>query len=186
MTIGLAFASVLLFSAPAEPYRDPMKGAPYTSEDLDARAPGPQWKLNTVVQGAPGVRGVYTFHRDPVKGRNVSSVISFTIENEPEPPEADKYADGVLAQLGEPPLSFKKKKAPAEITLKGMGGVKHEYADKDDVRQFAQVCLKMADGRLLLVVLQSPDEKAFTADQGALREFLDGIVVRPRKPLKPN
>ena len=182
MTIVSLFAltSAVLLAAPAETVRDPMKGAPYTSEDLDARAPGPQWKLNTVVQGAPGVRGVYTLHRDPVKGRNVSSLISFTIENEPDPPEPAKYAEGVLAQLAEPPLSFKRTKADTEITVKGMTGVKSEYTDKDGIRHFTQVCLKLADGRLLLAVLQSPDAKAFTSDQNALREFLDGIVVRPR------
>lgn len=179
--IAPLLALAFVFAAPAETYRDPMKGAKYESEDLDVRAPGPQWKLNTVVQGAPGVRGAYVFHRDLKQGRNVSTVISFTIENEPDPAEPAKYADGVMAQLAEPPLSFKKTKV-ADIAVKGMNGVRLDYADRDGIRQFAQVCVKMADGRLLLVVLQSPDAATFASDQTALRELLDGITVRPRTP----
>jgi hypothetical protein len=181
-------ATLLLLSAPLATFaagadvRDPAKGAAYESEDLEVRAPGPAWKLNTVVQGAPGVRGAYVFHRNAEKGRNRSSVISFTIENEPVPPEPAKYADGVLAQLSEPPLSFKRGKV-SEITVKGMAGVKTDYTDRDNLRHFTQICVKMPDARLLLVVLQSPDAAAFADDLSALRELLDGVSVKPRPAL---
>ena len=179
----LAASVGLLLSAPPAiaAGEDPARGAPYESEDLIARAPGPQWKLNTVVIGSPGVRGVYTFHRDPEKGRNRSSLISFTIDNEPLPPDPAKYADSTLAQLAEPPLSFKRGKS-SEITVKGMPGVKSDYTDKDALRTFSQVTLKMADGRLLLVVMQSPDAAAYADDLGPLRDFLEGIAVKPRTP----
>lgn len=159
--------------------REAGRGAPYESEDLITRAPGPAWRLNTIVQGSPGVRGVYILHRDPQKGRNRSSLISFTIDNEPLPPDPAKYSDGTLAQLAEPPLSFKRGKT-SEITVKGMPGVRSEYTDRDAIRTFSQVTLKMADGRLLLVVLQSPDAAAYADDLGPLRDFLDGISVKPR------
>lgn len=160
---------------------DPALGVRYESEDLIARAPAPTWKLNTVVQGAPGVRGVYVFHREPEKGRNRSSLISFTIDNEPLPPEPAKYADSTLAQLAEPPLSFKRGKT-SDITVGALTGVKSDYTDKDALRTFSQITLKMADGRLLLVVLQAPDAIAYAEDLGALKDFLDGLAVKPRTP----
>lgn len=183
----LPLAALLLFlSAPPAIHaagadvRDPALGAPYESEDLVTRAPGAAWKLNTVVQGAPGVRGAYVFHRNAEKGRNRSSVLSFTIDNEPVPSEPAKYADAVLTQLSEPPLAFKRGKS-SEITVKGMAGVKLDYTDRDGLRQFTQVCVKMPDARLLVVVLQAPDAAAFADDLSALREFLDGIAVKPRR-----
>ena len=182
LRLALAAVALLLLSAPAFAAEAAI-GATYESEDLVTRAPGPAWKLNTVVQGSPGVRGVYVLHREPEKGRNRSSLISFTIDNEPLPPDPAKYADSTLAQLAEPPLSFKRGKS-AEITVKGMPGVKSDYTDRDALRTFSQVTLKMADGRLLLVVLQSPDAAAYADDLGPLRDFLDGIAVKPRTPAK--
>ena len=172
-------AALLGAAAPAfaaEP--DARLGATYTSEDLDTKAPGPRWRLQTAIPGAPNVRGVYVFHRDAEKGRNRSSLLSFTFEPEPEPPEPAAYLAGVLEHLGQPPFSFKRGRG-SELRVNGLPAYKLDYSDKDALRQFSQIAVKLPDGRLLLVALQSPDAKAFAEDLAALRGFLDGIRVRP-------
>ena len=183
MTVRVALLSLLVLVASAAPASgaDESLGAAYSSEDLNAKAPGSSWKLRSPVEGAPNVRAVYVFSRPPAKdGRARGTLISFSIENEPVPPEPQAYVETMFDEyLAQPPLSFKVT-AGTEMKSGGMSGWKQDYTDRDGLRHFSQATLKMKDGRLLIAVLQSPDADAFKEDAAPFKRFVDGIAVKPR------
>ena len=163
--------AVLLLAAPAV-----QEGANYESEDLDAFAPGPHWRLQTAVPNAPSVRGAYVHpRRDGEKDH--SSLITFAVDPDPGRP-LEAYIDDALRELSAAPLSFQVKKKGA-FKSKGRAAIRADYTDKDGVRHFSQVAMETPRGGIVVAVLQAPDAEIFGKELPVFLRFVETLSPKP-------
>lgn len=158
------------------------EGADYHDEDLDAKAPGPRWRLQTAIPEAPSLRGAYVLPRsDGAADR--SSLITFALDEEPGKP-LQVYVEEGLKELETAPLSFKMKKTGA-FKSKGRDAYRADYTDKDGIRHFAQVALQTPSNGVLVAVLQSPDAQAFGEDMPVFLAFVEKLAPAAAKAKPP-
>lgn len=172
----LLFALLLLATTGVQ------EGADYHDEDLDAKAPGPRWRLQTAVPEAPALRGAYIFPRTD-NGKDRSSLITFVLDEEPGKPLQPYVEDG-LKELQVAPLSFKIKKSGA-FKAKDKTAYRAEYTDKDGVRHFLQIATETPAGGVLVAVLQAPDAVAFGEDVPVFLAFVEKLTPAKAKPAAP-
>lgn len=154
------------------------EGADYHDEDLDAKAPGPRWRLQTAIPEAPSLRGAYVLPRtDGATDR--SSLVTFALDEEPGKP-LQVYVEEGLKELEAPPLSFKMKKTGA-FKSKGRDAFRADYTDKDGIRHFAQVAILTPSNGVLVAVLQSPDAQAFGEDMPVFLGFVEKLAPAAAK-----
>jgi hypothetical protein len=178
MLLRFVLAAALLAAAGADTDKD--KGARYTSDDLTAAAPGPEWRLQKGVPGAANVRAAYILPRTH-NGKDASSLITFAIDPSPVPADPLEYLKAAMGVLKEPPLSFKERKSGPFDGKKGMPGARVDYTDRDSIRIFTQIALKTPTGGILVVAVQSPDGTLYANDLTALLSFVDGLEVRAKR-----
>lgn len=156
------------------------EGADYHDEDLDAKAPGPRWRLQTAIPEAPALRGAYVFPRtDGAKDR--SSLITFVLDEEPGKPLQPYVEDG-LKELQVAPLSFRITKS-GPFKSKDKTAYRAEYTDKDGVRHFLQVATETPAGGVLVAVLQAPDAEAYGEDVPIFLAFVEKMAPAKPKPV---
>lgn len=160
------------------------EGANYQDEDLDAKAPGPRWRLQTAVPDAPSLRGAYVLPRTD-GGKDRSSLITFAYDAEPGMP-LQAYVDAGMKELQAAPLSFRMKKR-GPFKSKGRDAYRADYTDRDGIRHFAQIALQTPSGGIVVSVLQSPDAQAFGEDMPVFLAFVErltptGAAAKPAAP----
>jgi hypothetical protein len=151
----------------------------YTDGDVRAVSPGPEWTLQTSVEGAPNVRAAWSKPRGPER----ASILNFVIDGTPEVTSPVEYAKRTLSTLGGPPFGFKVKKAGA-FTWKGNAAARAEYTDAAGKRFWAQATIYTPHGGMLVVTMQSPDAESYGQDMKVFSAFLEGLAVAPPDPPK--
>lgn len=159
------------------------EGADYHDEDLDAKAPGPRWRLQTAIPEAPALRGAYILPRsDGAKDR--SSLITFVLDKDPGKPVQPYVEDG-LKELQVAPLSFRITKS-GPFKSKDKPAYRAEYTDRDGIRHFLQVATETPTGGVLVAVLQAPDAAAYAEDMPVFLAFVEKIApARPKPAVTP-
>ncbi len=165
-----AAALALLLAAPST------AGLPYSDDDVRLPSPGKDWNTQTRVIDAPNLRAAFVKPRGEGRG----SIITFGLDEAPQPPDPSRYVQAAFETLMKPPLSFKVLKKE-DAKWKGSPAFGIEYTDAEGIRHFKQTAIKTPRGGVLVVTLQSPDAKSFAQDQKAYQKVLDGIQLPAKK-----
>src|SRR5687768_16922482 len=163
-------ALALLLAAPAT------AGVPYLDDDLKVPSPGKDWNTQTQVVDAPNLRAAFVKPR----GKGRGSIITFGLDETPNPAEPAKYVEKAFGLLTKPPFGFKVGKKQ-DFQWKGQTAFRLEYTDAEGARHFQQAAIKTPRGGILIVTLQSPDAKSFGDDVKAFSKLLDGIQLPAKK-----
>jgi hypothetical protein len=152
------------------------KGVDYLAPDLKYPSPGSDWQLQTIVPGAPQLRGAFTLSH----GAAGDSLITFAIDKNPAQSDPLEYMEKGFEQLTRPPILFKITRKGAD-KVKGLPAARMEYTDRDGKRQFREEVARAPDGSMLVTVLQAPDQDSFQADVHDFERGLAGIDLSAKK-----
>lgn len=150
----------------------PTAGVPYADDDVKLPSPGRDWNTQTRIVDAPNLRAAFVKPRGEGRG----SIITFGLDEDPDPPDPARYVANAFDTLTKPPLSFKIVKK-AETKWKGQPAFRIEYTDAEGIRHFTQTAIKTPRGGVLVVTLQSPDAKSFAQDRKAFEKVVAGIQL---------